>query len=199
MLKVGDLLSGPTIVSSRTLTIFAATIIVIWATNTKLEDVPAVSWISKGDIDPYWVILIILIFMSASHAINWWNDIGSHKARSELRAFRATVKRESDLENPTKFLDSSSSLSTGSQNSLENVARIFGKTRRQMMLEIPTDTRGIIGAIFDDHATHDALVAEAEIQKSEKTNFIVSHGLHCWVPALASVTAYFIVVRKLFC
>ncbi len=193
MLTASKLLSGSTIVSSRTLTIYSATIVLIRTTNTKLEDVPAVSWLSKGETNPYWIVLLILLFMSVSHYLNWWHDISSSKALTKLEHFRNVSKGTADVENPFQYLMDNidndpmrnhDELSEEMKEKLENNPGYQFFTKLGFKMQHPPHS-----------AAEEAAVA---IQKSATTIKMITHGLHFWVPVLTSIAAYIAIAKNLY-
>lgn len=175
-MKVGELLSGPTLTSSRTLTVFAATVSVVIVTGSDFSKLPLLGGLTIEETQVYWLLLGLLAFLSVVHFVNWFNDVvADHEKRLRNISDVHMRKRKRD-ESVTAWLDGQ--LTEGRF------------TRRQLHSE---------GKITLD--SHPQIFAAIETEKAERSsrrlNFVIQFGLHIAVPFALTLFAAIGLINQL--
>lgn len=79
-MKHSDILSSSTIGSSRSLSAYSATALVVLWSGEPPSDIPLLAFLKAGDIHIYLLAWALLTFLMLAHAFNWRSDIVAHKA-----------------------------------------------------------------------------------------------------------------------
>ncbi|MEO9875319.1 MAG: hypothetical protein ABJM26_04855 [Anderseniella sp.] len=167
-MKVGDLLSGPTLTSSRTLTVFAATILIVVWTDTNPKDLPLLKGLNLDQTNVYWLLSGLLFFLSVVHVVNWWNDNTSERKANLSDAHAVILRKKTPITSATAWLDAQ--------------ATSEGRTRRELF------AFGEAGEL-DRPQILNAIKTEAAEKRSRQLNFAIQFGLHISVPMSLAVGA----------
>jgi len=116
-MKVRDLLSGPTIGSSRTWTIYSGIVLAILWTGTSLEKIPGIGWLGENDHTRYVIMFGVLIFMVVSHLANWMNDYYADASHSAIDTFGKNLPKGNE-ERVINFLNKNRGIDLGDKNHL---------------------------------------------------------------------------------
>lgn len=73
-MKVNEILSAPTIGSSRALTVYSTTVCAVVLTGTSFKSLPAIGSLNGTEHLLAGLAFGVLFFMSLAHGFNWWND-----------------------------------------------------------------------------------------------------------------------------
>lgn len=73
-MKVSDLLSSATIGSSRALSTFAATVLLVHISGVRISEVPVIEFLDLTERQANWVVTLLLAFLVVTHNINFRTD-----------------------------------------------------------------------------------------------------------------------------
>jgi len=177
-MKVSELLSAPTLTSSRTLTVFSATVLVVLWTDTDPTKLPLLRGLNLDNVLVYWLLLIILGFMSVAHLVNWINDAVANKRARLEEISDIHMRNKERQQNVTTWLD---------ETVIHDEKPI---TRRQMHAEKKI-TRDAQPHIFA------AIETENANRSSRRLNSIIQFGLHIAVPGVLAIPAAIWLFNKL--
>ena len=175
---VGELLSSPTISSSRFLSTYSIALLAILWTGTELRVIPGLGEIGESEATRASVALLVCIFATVSHAINWKNDTTAKLALNQNTEYKKL-----------RGFDKSRRMSSP-EIYLEHLNKIDKKTQDKAKSgELPPSFKSPVVA---------AVYASSYGKQSSTLNWIVKNGMHLIVPlclaTLAVVSLLFIIV-----
>lgn len=101
-MKTEELLSKSTITSSRTLTIYSATVLAIFLTQTDLKELPGIGSLQGKETTRYGLVMAVLVFMIVVHNVNFWSDVYGAKAEHATKSFQGLKNALRNLKAPTR-------------------------------------------------------------------------------------------------
>ncbi len=170
-MKVGELLSGPTLTSSRALTVFAATVLIVVWTETDPTQLPLLRGFNLVATNVYWLLAGLLAFLAVVHGLNWSNDVVSErKARLYTSHEHHIRNRPNPLFDPTDWLN-------------DTPAGESPQTRR-VRYETGGESSDKLRLVMQN-----AIDSEIAAKQSKWLNFAILFGLHVAVPGMLALAA----------
>jgi len=108
IMKVSELLSAPTVGSSRALTAYSIALLAILVTGTKFSSIPGIGQLEGDETSKVNIAVAVLVFMSLSHFVNWLNDVRSNEAsaaRDEFEFQTRPIIHDQPVVSHEEFLD----------------------------------------------------------------------------------------------
>lgn len=136
-MKIDELLSKSTRLSSRTLTIYSATVLAVAWTNTELKQLPGIGFLSGSEINRHVIVLLVLLFMTAIHFINFRNDILTDEGRSASEVYHTLTKALNDRESIPKHVPGTSEFLKQLEDARRRLRHINLVAREGLHLGVP--------------------------------------------------------------
>lgn len=174
-MKVNELLSTVTIGSSRTLSIYSATLIAVSITETPFKNVPILAFLNNASENTLAIAaIVILAFVAVSHSLNWQNDVVS-------RSYSESIQRYEKLHTGTVMY--------APPDSYMNDHRRSGRF---------DDKSPDFGNDADTEVIKAAFAAEKEMKVSRRLNYAITGVMHYLVPNVLAIVAFYLVLANSF-